>query len=204
MSIFARRAALAASTAMPVPDPEAEAAAAALLASAQPHAAPTPALENSGNRRGKGKKLRKKAQDENEDENEDEDEDEDADDDEEDDEEEDGDDESDDEELRRGKKSRKACARRRERARIAHVLTSAEAAGNPALAMHLALRTNIGRQAALDMLRASPVSAQPGSLQDRMSAYANRAAPPGAASLTEKQRIDASWDKAFAGAAYKV
>ncbi len=100
--------------------------------------------------------------------------------DEDDEEDEDGDDDSDERDMKRGSKSKACRARRRERARISHILGHASAAANVEFAAHVALNTDMTRSQATALLEKAPKGAAAGSLATRMVGAQPAAPRPGA------------------------
>ncbi|MDK8217624.1 MULTISPECIES: hypothetical protein [Sphingomonas] len=108
----------------------------------------------------------------------------------------------DDEDELNGKSSA-AGARRREQARIAHILGNKAAANNPALAVSLACTTRMSRHAAVRVLRDQPErdDERPHGRQSRSErnvTIGSDAGPRG------KAKTDAGWARAFGKAGVKV
>lgn len=108
----------------------------------------------------------------------------------------------DDEDELNGKSSA-ASARRREQARIAHILGHKAAANNPALAVSLACTTRMSRHAAVRVLRDQPErdDERPQGRQSRSErnvTIGSDAGPRG------KAKTDAGWARAFSKAGVKV
>ncbi|MGW8134147.1 hypothetical protein ACWGNZ_00710 [Sphingomonas zeae] len=108
----------------------------------------------------------------------------------------------DDEDELNGKSSA-ASARRREQARIAHILGHKAAANNPALAVSLACTTRMSRHAAVRVLRDQPErdDERPHGRQSRTErnvTIGSDAGPRG------KAKTDAGWARAFGKAGVKV
>lgn len=100
-------------------------------------------------------------------------------------------------------KSSAASARRREQARIAHILGHKAAANNPALAVSLACTTRMSRHAAVRVLRDQPErdNERPQGRQSRTErnvTIGSDAGPRG------KAKTDAGWARAFGKAGVKV
>lgn len=105
--------------------------------------------------------------------------------------------EDDDEDEMKGK-SAAASARRREQARITHIVTHKAAANNPVLALSLACDTRMTRQEAVALLKAQPAQE---AREDGGNRHARRDRQDRNASLggdapaqTGKQAVAASWD----------
>lgn len=120
-------------------------------------------------------------------------------------EDEDGDDDSDEEEMRRGPSSTICRARSRERTRIGAIMGHASAAKNLEFAAHIALNTNMGRQAACALLDRAPagtapaaVGAAPAGLAARMEQFRGIAAPPNAPNASTEQVQNSIVSEAFA------
>lgn len=93
------------------------------------------------------------------------------------------------------KKTKTAAPRRRERARITAILQHPAAKANTALALHLALNTDMPRGQACAALEAAPVAA---GLTDRMRPLAGRNAGPGNVPPATGPAATASgWEAAF-------
>ncbi len=153
----------------------------------------------------KGKKGRADADDDDKDASEDDGDDDGKDASEDDDSDTDKDAEDDDEDEMKGKGA-VAQARRRERARVAHILGSKAAAANPVLAVSLACETSMTRKEAVAVLRSTPAAsaAEPVNRHARSNRQA-RNADLGSDSqpLKGKQAVDASWGAAFTKAGIK-
>lgn len=107
----------------------------------------------------------------------------------------------DDEDEMKGK-SAVASARRREQARISHIITHQAAARNPVLALSLACDTRMTRKEAVAVLRSTPAAADQGASRHARPDRQGRNAQLGndAPALKGKAAVDASWGTAFAKA----
>lgn len=108
----------------------------------------------------------------------------------------------DDEDEMKGKGA-VASARRREQARIAHILGHKAAGGNPVLAVSLACETRMTRQEAVRVLRSTPATQQAEDDRPNRHARTDRSSRnvrlgSDAAAPSGRQQVEASWDKAFA------
>lgn len=112
--------------------------------------------------------------------------------------------EDDDEDEMKGKGA-VASARRREQARIAHILGHKAAGGNPVLAVSLACETRMTRREAVRVLRSTPATQQAEDDRPNRHARTDRASRnvrlgSDASAPSGRQAVEASWDKAFASA----
>lgn len=111
--------------------------------------------------------------------------------------------EDDDEDEMKGKGA-VASARRREQARIAHILGHKAAGDNPALAASLACETRLTRHEAVRVLKSTPASSQAseaaGGRRPNRHARTERNVQLGSdgSAPTGKTAVAASWDAAFA------
>lgn len=98
-----------------------------------------------------------------------------------------------------------AQARKREQARITHIVTHKAAASNPVLALSLACETRMTRKEAVAVLRSQPAgggaAANRHARPDRQGRNANLGTD--SEPLTGKAAVDASWGSAFAKAGVK-
>ena len=112
-------------------------------------------------------------------------------------EDEDGDDDSDERDMKRGSKSKACRARRRERARIGHILGHASAAANIDFAAHIALNTDMPRSQAIALLDKAPKGAPSASLANRMVGAQPPAPRPGAGAQPPADKGKAAVADAF-------
>lgn len=103
--------------------------------------------------------------------------------------------------------SAEAKARRRELARVVHIITHKAAVNNPVLALSLACETRMTRKEAVAVLKSQPVaaSADAGNRHSRHERQ-GRNVPLGsdASAPSGKQALDASWGAAFAKVGVKT
>ncbi|WP_288935530.1 hypothetical protein [uncultured Sphingomonas sp.] len=103
--------------------------------------------------------------------------------------------EDDDDKEEMNGRSAKAAARRREQARIAHILGHSAAANNPALAVSLACDTRMTRQEAVAVLKGQ--AGQQANGHQSRSAREDRNPQLGNSGGSGKQKAGSSWGRSF-------